>query len=226
MKNITKEAKTLYDSLWEIKDFRRWQWRRHDLRLVLLIVIMAIMSWYNWIRAIWDFINKHSKELIKELKIKKKRLPTFPTIWRILQNVDFKEFEKAFSSWVKWYLWVDIGKFLSLDWKVIRWTVSNPNNEFQKYTNLVSIFDNQRKQVLWVWEVWIDKKSEIPVVRQLIKNLWLTGIIFTIDALHCQKETVKTIVESENDYIIWTKGNQKKLLNNLKKTVKKLNHSL
>lgn len=226
MGKAKKEIRTLYDYLWEVKDFRRWQWQKHNLKLVLLIVIMAIMSWYNWIRAIWDFIDKHSKELIKELKIEKRRLPTFPTIWRILQNVEFKEFEKAFSSWVKWYLWIDIGKFLSLDWKVIRWTVSNPNSEFQKYTNLVSIFDNERKQVLWIWEVWIDKKSEIPVVRQLIKDLWITWIVFTIDALHCQKETVKTIIESKNDYIIWTKGNQKWLLNNLKKTVKNQNHSL
>jgi hydroxymethylpyrimidine/phosphomethylpyrimidine kinase len=32
-----------------------------------------------------------------------------------------------------------------------------------------------------------DKESEIPAVQNLIKTLGLTGVVFTADALHCQK---------------------------------------
>jgi predicted transposase YbfD/YdcC len=31
------------------------------------------------------------------------------------------------------------------------------------------------------------KESEIPIVQQLIEALDLSGVIFTLDALHCQK---------------------------------------
>ena len=220
LRNTNKSNKTLYDYLCEVPDFRRKQWSRHELWMVLLIVIMWIMSWYNWIRAIWDFINKHREELIDTFEIEKERLPSFVTVWTILRWVDFKEFENKFSEWMLWYLKVQKKDLFALDWKVICWTVSNPNTNLQKYINLVSIFDVKRKQVLNVWEVWIEKKSEIPVVRQLIQDLWLEWVVFTIDALHCQRDTVKTIIESKNDYIIWVKWNQKKLKNNVKKTVK------
>ena len=220
LRNKNKSNKTLYDYLCEVPDFRRKQWSRHELWMVLLIVIMWIMSWYNWIRAIWDFINKHREELIDTFEIEKERLPSFVTVWTILRWVDFKEFENKFSEWMLWYLKVQKKDLFALDWKVICWTVSNPNTNLQKYINLVSIFDVKRKQVLNVWEVWIEKKSEIPVVRQLIQDLWLEWVVFTIDALHCQRDTVKTIIESKNNYIIWVKWNQKKLKNNVKKTVK------
>ena len=57
-------------------------------------------------------------------------------------------------------------------------------------------------------------------MQQLIKELDLEGIVFTIDALHCQKETTKTIIDNNNDYVIGVKGNQKKLHETLKKTLK------
>lgn len=224
--NTRKKDKNLYDYLREIPDFRRKQWTRHELSTVLLIIIMWIMSWYNGIRAIWDFIDKHKEELIDIFRIEKERLPTFVTVWTIIRWIKFEEFEKKFQEWMLWELkkeTKDINteekEIYAIDWKVICGTVSNPNNKLQKYINLVSIFNVKRKQVINVWKVWGEKKSEIPVVRQLIRDLWLEWVIFTIDALHCQKETVKAIIESKNDYIIWVKWNQKKLQNNVKKIV-------
>ncbi len=46
----------------------------------------------------------------------------------------------------------------------------------------------------------------------------LEGVIFTMDALHCKKETVKEIIESKNNYIIQIKRNQANLYETIKKT--------
>ena len=32
-----------------------------------------------------------------------------------------------------------------------------------------------------------DKSNEIPAARQMIRELGLTGVVFTADAMHCQK---------------------------------------
>ena len=52
----------------------------------------------------------------------------------------------------------------------------------------------------------------------MIELLDLENVIFTIDAMHCQKTTTKIIKKSNNDYIIGVKKNQIKLLNEVKKT--------
>jgi predicted transposase YbfD/YdcC len=48
--------------------------------------------------------------------------------------------------------------------------------------------------------------------EELVKGYLKEGNVFTLDALHCQKETTTLITQSKNDYIIALKGNQKNLL--------------
>ena len=67
-------------------------------------------------------------------------------------------------------------------------------------------------------KVELGKKSEIATVKQLIEMLDLKGVIFSLDALHCQKDTVKTIAKSKNHYVVGVKGNQKNLHKQIKKT--------
>ena len=47
---------------------------------------------------------------------------------------------------------------------------------------------HQRKLVLGVQMMENKQESEINVVRDLINLLDLTGVVFTFDALHCQKK--------------------------------------
>ena len=81
----------------------------------------------------------------------------------------------------------------------------------------MSVFAQKTGQVLLQGKVG-NKTNEIPLVVQLVRQLGLTDLVLTADALHAQKQTVKAIVESSNDYVIGVKGNQKKLQARLKKT--------
>lgn len=53
-----------------------------------------------------------------------------------------------------------------------------------------------------------DKSNEITAVRELLEILDLNNVVITMDAMHCQKETINKIVERKGDYIIQLKGNQ------------------
>ena len=63
MKNTKKKAKQkqkdLFAMLSELSDCRRAQGRMHELRFVLIIVIMSIMSGFYGIRATGDFVEKN-----------------------------------------------------------------------------------------------------------------------------------------------------------------------
>ena len=52
-----------------------------------------------------------------------------------------------------------------------------------------------------------DKSNEIPVVKELLEILNLKGEIVTADAMHCQKEAAKKIIEKEADYVLQVKDN-------------------
>lgn len=217
--NRHESGKNLFILFENLTDFRRTQGRMYKLSMILIIVTMAIMSGYHSQRAMGDFINKHWRALILFFKPRKKRMPSYQTIGRVLSRIDFKELSNIFYNWSKSYIKINKGDYLSVDGKVIGGTVTNPHNSLQEYVNLVSLFSHERKQILALDKVG-DRKSEINTVKNLIKQLDLEGITLTLDALHCQKATVKTIIESKNDYIIGVKGNQKNLYKQIQKNIK------
>ena len=202
----------------DLEDFRRGQGKMHPLPMVLLIFIMAAMSGFNGFRPTGDFIERHKQELIKLFKPKNNRLPSFQTIARILENIDFDKLTNIFHRWASSRIAIKKSEWCSLDGKAIGGTVKNPHNHHQRFTSLVSVFASKQKQVLATGKVELGKKSEIETVKRLIGILDLKGVVFSLDALHCQKNTVKTIVKSKNHYVIGVKGNQKKLHNRVKKT--------
>jgi hypothetical protein len=219
-----KQPETLPEFLALLPDFRRGQGRMHELNTILLIVIMAIMSGCFGQRAAGDFTKKHKKDLIKALKPKNNRLPSRQTIGRAMQNSDYDKLTEIFFNWAKTVVPISKQEWMSLDGKAIHGTTRDASTAEVSFTNLVSLFSSKSKQVITQGKVE-NKTNEIPLVAQLVRQLGLKGLILTADALHCQKDTVNTIVSSENDYVIGVKGNQETLHEQLKKIPKVLNLS-
>lgn len=214
---VIKDRPNLYQEFSKLPDFRRAQGRSHELAMVMIIITMAVMSGYTGLRAMGDFVKKNKKDLLALFRPKRDKLPSYHTITRVLSNIQFDDLIKVFSRWAAKYVTIDLGTLCSIDGKAIGGTVKNPNNKFQEYTNVVSVFASERKQVLKIGKVK-DKSSEITRVQEMLKILDLEGMVLTLDALHCQKETTRIIIKSKNDYIIGVKSNQKKLLETIKKT--------
>jgi predicted transposase YbfD/YdcC len=65
------------------------------------------------------------------------------------------------------------------------------------------------KNRLTLGQVKVKQKSnEITAIPELLKVLYLTGAVVTIDAMGCQKEIVNQIITQGADYIIALKKNQ------------------
>ena len=56
-----------------------------------------------------------------------------------------------------------------------------------------------------------EKSNEITAIPKLLHMLDLTGCIVTIDAMGCQKEIAREIVEVQADYLLAVKKNQGQL---------------
>lgn len=202
---------SLIHYLEQIPDFRDKSGLRHPLPLVLLIVIMAIMSGEYGYRGMERFIERHRLALIKQLSIPKARVPSASVVRRILLGLDYQEVEKQLNAWLRENIIIPKGEGVSGDGKALKNTVSNYAEAEQNFVNVVSLFSHQKGLVLGVKVMENKKKSEMLTVQELLESLDLKGLVFTFDALHCQKKTLDTVVESGNDYIVKVKKNQKKL---------------
>jgi len=60
------------------------------------------------------------------------------------------------------------------------------------------------------------KKNEIETIPDVIDSLCVENATITIDAMGCQTEVAKKIIESKNDYVLQLKNNQKSLLEEVK----------
>ena len=223
MNNLSKN--NLFDLLSNLEDPRRSQGRMHGLPFILLTSIMAIMNGATSHYAIKDFFEVNKKDLFKLFKLrgKQKRLPSRVTILRVFSAIDFDKLKLIFYNWATSQVSIKKGDILSLDGKAIRGTVTNPNNSLQNFISIVSVYHQKKKQILCLEKMETKKEHEISIVRKLIKVLNLEGVTLTMDSLHCQKETIKEIIETKNNYIIQVKGNQPKLYSTLKKMPKTVN---
>ena len=180
--------KSLIDYLKQIPDHRARSGLRHPLWLVLLLIIMGMLSGYWGYRQLGRFVERHRRELIKRLQIPKARVPSYSVIRRVMLNLDYEELQLVFNQWSQQYSLIPSSEWISFDGKSLRNTVSNYDNAQQNFINCVSAFSHQRKLVLGVKMMENKLESEISVVRDLIELLDLTGVVFTFDALHCQKK--------------------------------------
>jgi len=197
---------TLREELRKLEDKRRGQGQRHSIDVVLMLTIMATMSGYFGYRAIGDFAERYKCELCGYLNIGKERVPAYATVRRVLMEIDSKKFGEIFAQWMQGYLKIQADDWISIDGKAVRGT--KQLEEDKKLAHLVSFFKNDSKEVIMARQT-ASKSNEIPLVQEMLKEFPLEKLILTMDALHCQSETLKAIKESGNDYVVQVKENQK-----------------
>ena len=73
--------------------------------------------------------------------------------------------------------------------------------------HLVSAFAARQRLVLGQAKV-ADKSNEIVAIPRLLDLLQLEGAIVTIDAMGCQRDIARRIIDKKADYILALKGNQ------------------
>lgn len=185
--------KSLIDYLKEVPDERNPHGRRHPLWLILIIVIMGIMSGYWGYRELGRFVERHRRELIKLFQVSRAEMPSYSTIRRVMMQIDYEQLSLVFNNWASQYTHHHKGQWIALDGKSLKNTVTDSHGSQQNFVTMVSAFSHQRGEILGLKVMENKNQSEIHVVRDLIELLDLSGVVFTMDALHCQKKHWKLL---------------------------------
>ncbi len=179
---------SLIGELKKVRDFRTRQGRRHPLWLVLLLIIMGTMSGCQGYRGLGDFVKRHKQSLIEVLEIPHDRVPSYSTMRRVMMRVDFEELTRKFNCWASKYVELNELEWLATDGKSIKATVVDYSNQYQAFVSVVSMFSNKQGLVVGLKTMNNKQTSEITTVRNLISVLDLNDVVFSFDALHCQKK--------------------------------------
>jgi len=211
--NINKgksKDKSLLSLLRNMTDFRRDEGKIHDLEIIIMIILMAIMSGHTNYLAFYDFAHKrkNKKLIFKYLKPRKKVLPSYDTLRRVFLNLDFEELAYIFKIWALQHIQLNGNDWISFDGKAIKGTLPE---ESYKLIQLVTFFAHKSKMVILHGKIK-HKSNEIPLVQQLIKENKLENLVLTGDAMHTQKKTIDLILKKNNSYVLCVKNNQKTLL--------------
>jgi predicted transposase YbfD/YdcC len=145
----------------------------------------------------------------------------------VIQGVEIEPIVKLYNDWCQNSQTASSGQWLAIDGKSIKCTVTNQTDSEQNFTSTVSAFTHETGEVIALAVSENKQISEIAVVKQVITTLKGQPACYTMDALHCQKDTVKLITEQGQHYLIALKNNQPNLvktLDNLHQTTTALSY--
>jgi predicted transposase YbfD/YdcC len=204
---------TIADHFWGIEDPRIDRTKRHNLIDIMTIAVCAVICGADGWTAIETY-GCAKYEWLKTFLELPNGIPSHDTFARVFAQINPQEFQECFLNWMKSITKITNGEVVAIDGKTLRGSYDQTSE--QSAIQMVSAWATRNKLVLG--QVKVDKKSnEITAIPELLKVLELSGCIVTIDAIGCQKEIVKLIIQQNADYVIALKKNQGNLYDEVEK---------
>lgn len=192
------------ESFSNLTDTRQQAQVRHELYDVIAMTIAAVIGNSDGWDEIEDFCISKEEWLREHMGLKLEHgIPSESTFARIWSRIDPEAFRKCFSKWTSRVHEKVIGEVISIDGKTVRGSRSDTRNPI----HMISAWVSEQQMVLGQQCVE-EKTNEITTVPLLLKLLDISGCIVTADAMSCQRDITKAIIDGEGDYVLRLKENQ------------------
>ena len=186
----------------ELPDPRVDRGKEHRLTDLLVIAVCMLLVGGESAYDMEDF-GRAREDWLRTFLPLPNGIESHDTFNRLFQALDPAAFAETFAHWTQG-LRDSLGReVVALDGKAARRAVAAG----QSPRHLVSVWATENGLTLGQSLV-AGKSNEITAVPALLRQLELAGCIVTADALHCQKETAREIIEADADHVLALKGNQ------------------
>jgi hypothetical protein len=166
-------------------DPRRAQGRRYAFAPLMTAVVLSVLCGATSYRKMEAFIRLQRDRLNALLGTDWGDTPTYGALRDVMLATDPILLESAVRRQAQRLQSADQSRrCIAIDGKVLRGSAERLID--QRARQILSALDQADHLVLGQCEI-ADKTNEIPVAQQMIRELGLEGCLFTLDALHCQK---------------------------------------
>lgn len=177
---------------------------RHKLVDIIVIALCAILAGADdWVEV--AAFGKGKEQWFRTFLELPGGIPSHDTFGRVFWVIDPDEFGNCFISWIRSAFPLKGPEIIAVDGKTPRRSHDRANGKWA--IHMVSAWAVHNHLILG--QVKTDEKSnEITAIPELLKTLDIKGSIVTTDAMGCQREIAKQIVDQGGDYLFSLKGNQ------------------
>ena len=187
-----------------LTDPRMARTRRHVLQDILVVALCGMIANANT----WVDIERFGKAklfFLRRFLELPNGIPSHDTFGRVFAKLEPAALLVCLQSWSADLRATLGGAHVAMDGKTLRG--SHDGDTRPKALHLVSAWASEAR--LFLGQLAVSEKSnEITALPLLIELLDLEGDIVTIDAMGCQKEIAKAIVDKKADYVLAVKDNQ------------------
>ena len=194
-----------------VRDPRNTKNQKYTLFELLLIVIASTISGYYDPDEMADFA-KEKVSWLRKFSTYDYGTPSHETLRYFLCAINPEHLIECFTRFVKESSFDFENDVVSIDGKTMK---GSGHNDSTDAIHIISAWSNSHGLTLAALESK-GKKNEIKTVPEVIDMLQVKNATITLDAMGCQKEICKKIINSGNQYVLQIKDNQKNLLQQVK----------
>ena len=191
----------------DLKDPRIERAKKHRLIDILVIALGSIMVGGDGFQDM-ELFGQSKRAWLEGFLDLSNGIPSHDTFGRVFARLDPKQFHQCFLSWRQSVSALTQGTVVSLDGKTVK--ASFDRATALSPVHLVSAWCSQNGGLVMGQLKTQSKSNEITAIPELLKLLAVKGCIVTIDAMGCQAQIAKQIIDQEGDYLLALKRNQKK----------------
>lgn len=196
----------IQDHFAELTDPRRRE-VTYPLKNIVVMALCAVVSGADDFVSIAKWADT-KKEWLANFLDMSAGVPSHDRFNAIFAALKPAEFEKCLLSWITALHEITGGQVIAIDGKTLRRSFDAASSKAA--IHMVSAWATANHVSLG--QVVTDAKSnEITAIPKLLELLEIKGCLVTIDAMGCQREIARQIVDGEADYVLAVKDNQPKL---------------
>lgn len=196
-------ACTLSEALATLPEPRSSHGLIHPLPAVMGLVVLAMLMGRKSLQGIARFGRQHGTPLAHALGFRRGQTPAASTLSRTLRRFDAPQLEAVISRWIRDRIEPYTFRQISIDGKTLR----GSRDGDLPGQHLVAAYAPAVEAVLA--QVRVDcKTNEHKAALELLGILPLQGRVVVGDAMFCQRDLAKQVIDKGGNYLLVVKDNQ------------------